>query len=184
MRILGGKKVNTGQRERLQLSGRMDERLRRAFPVLQFVADALAWAIAVPVATWLRYDLRIRPIDVAGVMIVTGVAICAQGAIGFGFGLYRRRYHYGSLDEVRVLGISMAAVALATGVVSQSVDETWVPRSVPVLAGLLALVLAMVVRFSARLIEERRLGPSPERSEPVIVFGAGASGAQIVKSQM
>ncbi|MFT6289463.1 MAG: dTDP-glucose 4,6-dehydratase [Ilumatobacter sp.] len=170
--------------EKRALSVGMDARVRRAFPALQFGADAFAWAIAVPAATLLRYDLRIGPIDVFGVVIVMVLAIVCQAGIGLGFGLYRRHYNYGSLDEVRVLGMSIGAVAVIATVVVQAAGGSWVPRSVPVLAAFLALALTMVVRFAARLVEERHSGPSLENSEPVIVFGAGASGEQIIKSLM
>jgi FlaA1/EpsC-like NDP-sugar epimerase len=178
------KSVIDKQRTGLAWSASMDDRLRRAFPALQFFADALAWAVAFPVVTWLRYDLRIAPFEVGHVAMFAAIAIVAQGAIGLGFGLYRRRYHYASFDEVRVLGFSMGAVALIMTMVAQLGNGSWVPRSVPLLAGLFALVLASVARFSARLVEERHRGPSHEHSEPVVVFGAGASGTQIVKSLM
>lgn len=169
------------QLEEARRSGRLEARLRHAFPQLQFAADAIAWAIAVPVTTLLRYDLRPNPIDWAGVALVAVVAVVAQGLIGYAFGLYRRRYHYASLEEVRVLGFTVAAVALVIFVVAQIGEGGLVPRTVPAFAALLSIVLAMVVRFSARLVEERQLRPSHENSEPVLVFGAGMYGSQMVK---
>ncbi|MGA9276238.1 SDR family NAD(P)-dependent oxidoreductase [Ilumatobacter sp.] len=162
-------------------SASTDARLRRAFPIMQFAGDALAWVVAIPVTTLLRYDLRPAPIDWRGVAIVVLAAIAAQGAIGYALGLYRRRYHYASLEEVRVLGFTMAAVAVVIFVVAHPNEGALVPRTVPALALLLALVLAAIVRFSARLVEERQRRPSEDLSEPIIVYGAGRSGSQMIK---
>ncbi len=157
--------------------------LRRVFPILQFVADALAWAVAVPVATFLRYDLRFGPINVAGVLTIVAVAVVAQGLLGLALGLYRRRYHYGSFDEVRVLGLCIGLVGLITFGFEVAVGGgAFVPRSVPLLAAFLALVAAAVVRYLARLVEDRHLRPSADDSEPLVIYGAGNAGAQIART--
>jgi FlaA1/EpsC-like NDP-sugar epimerase len=158
---------------------RLDAQLRRAFPLIQYVLDASAWAVAIPLTTFLRYDLRLRPIDPLGVTTVVVVAIVLQGVVGLGVGLYRRRYHYGSFDEVRVLGISMAVVAGALFVVAQLGRGALVPRTVPLLAAGLALVIAVMVRYVTRLLEDGYYMPSTREVEPIVVFGAGQSGAQI-----
>ena len=169
----------------LEQSGRratLEAGLRRAFPLLQFLADAAAWAIAVPVTTFLRYDMRLDPLNEAGVLATVAVAIVLQGLVGLGLGLYRRRYHYGSFDEVRVLGFCIAIVAAATSVLARGFGGSLVPRSVPVLAGFLALVAAVVCRYVARLVEDRRRRPPVDESEPIVVFGAGDAGNQITRT--
>ena len=171
--------------------GRPDRRaalsvaLRRAFPVLQFLGDALAWAVAVPAATFLRYDLRVAPINVLGLAGITLLAVAAQGVIGLAAGLYRRRYHYGSFDEVRVLGICVALVGAVTFAFELVFGSgSLVPRSVPILAAFLALVLAAVIRYVARLIEDGHLRPSADHSVPLVVYGAGHTGAQITRTML
>ena len=105
-----------------------------------------------------------------------------QGLVGLSLGLYRRRYHYGSFDEVRVLGFCVAIVAVATFVLARLFGGSLVPRSVPVLAAFLALVLAVVCRYVARLVEDRHLRPPDDQSEPIVVFGAGDAGNQITRT--
>jgi FlaA1/EpsC-like NDP-sugar epimerase len=158
---------------------RLDARLRRAFPAIQFAVDAFAWTVAVPVTTILRYDLRLKPVDEQGVALIVVVAIVLQGVVGAAFGLYRRRYHYGSFDEVRVLGYSVAAVSALLLVVAQIGSGGLVPRTVPVLAGFLALVIAAVSRYAARLLEDQLFLATGDDVEPIVVLGAGHSGAQI-----
>ncbi len=152
------------------------------FPLIQFAVDALAWAIAIPVTTLLRYDLRVGPVDEVGMLIIVCVAIVLQGVAGRAVGLYRRRYHYGSFDEVRVLGTSMAIVGCVLFVAALIDQGGLVPRTVPVLATFLALVIAVVARYAARLIEEHQFLVDGDATEPLLVVGAGQSGAQIART--
>jgi FlaA1/EpsC-like NDP-sugar epimerase len=171
--------------------GRPDRRaelgaaLRRVFPLLQFLADGLAWAVAVPVATFLRYDLRFAPINALGVVVTILLAVGAQGLIGLVVGLYRRRYHYGSFEEVRVLGLCIALVGLVIFGFELAVGAgSFVPRSVPLLAAFLALAAATVIRYVARLVEDRHLRPPADHSEPLVVYGAGHTAAQITRTML
>ncbi len=59
-----------------------------------------------------------------------------------------------------------------------------VPRTAPIIAGFLALVIAFAVRSLARLLEDHGLRPAIERSEAVVVFGAGNAGRQIVRTML
>jgi FlaA1/EpsC-like NDP-sugar epimerase len=160
----------------------LDATLRQAFPLIQFLVDATAWAVAVPVSTYLRYDMRIEPINNVGVLVTVGVAIVLQGVVGLSIGLYRRRFHYGSFDEVRVLGLCIAIVAVGTSAFASLRGGALVPRSVPVLAAFLALVFAAVWRYVARWVEDHHLRPPESGSEPIVVFGAGDAGDQITRT--
>jgi FlaA1/EpsC-like NDP-sugar epimerase len=155
--------------------------VRRRLPIVQFLLDAAAWFVAIPLATYARYDFDLSPVNARGVAWIALVAIVLQGAVGWLLGLYRRQYHYGSLEEVRTLGLSMAAVALLSLAVVRAFPGT-VPRSVPILGGCLAVVIGCVVRYVARLFEEHSLRPPPERSVPIVVLGAGNAGSQIVRT--
>jgi FlaA1/EpsC-like NDP-sugar epimerase len=163
---------------------RVDAFVRRHLPVVQFVHDAAAWAIAVPFATYARFDFDAGPVNEAGMLWATVLAISLQGVIGALLGLYRRQYNYGSLDEVRALALSVAGVSLVGLGVARAFGGSMVPRTAPVIAGFLALVMAFGVRYVARLVEDRTLRPSVDRSEPVVVFGAGNAGRQIVRTML
>ena len=156
---------------------------RRRLPIVQFALDGLAWVAAIPFATVARYDFQLDPVSWAGVACAVLAAATLQGVIGMLLGLYRRQYHYGSLEEVRALGLTMLGVVpLTIGVVRAFPGS--VPRSVPIVAALTALVLAFLVRYLARLAEDFGLRPLPSRSNPVVVFGAGNAGRQIVRTML
>lgn len=167
----------------LSRTGRAIALARRRLPVVQFVLDALAWSVAIPFASYARYDFEFGPVNWSGVAGAVLVAVVLQGVIGLLLGLYRRQFHYGSFEEVRAVGLSMlGVVALTIGVMRAFPDS--VPRSVPIVAGFLAIVVAFVVRYLARLAEDAGLRPLPQRSEPVVVFGAGNAGRQIVRTML
>ena len=56
---------------------RVDMLVRRHLPLVQFLFDALAWSLAIPVATLARYDFHIGPANEAGIewAIVLGLAV-------------------------------------------------------------------------------------------------------------
>src|SRR5256885_16044257 len=71
-------------------------RLRRLVLV---VWDSGAWAVALYLATLLRYELDITQINPVGLAIITVVAIVTQLAVGAAFRLYQGRYWIGSVDD-------------------------------------------------------------------------------------
>jgi FlaA1/EpsC-like NDP-sugar epimerase len=156
--------------------------LKRAFPLVQYAVDAGAWIVAVPVTTVMRYDMQVRLVNKSGVIATTMVAVLLQGAFGLMLGLYRRRYRYASFEEFRALGYCVGLVGVAMFILAGPFGGSLVPRSVPVLAAFLALVLACVGRYLARLLEERHLGPPLDGTQPLVVFGAGRAGAEITRT--
>lgn len=156
---------------------------RRRLPIVQFILDAGCWAAAIVFATLARYDFRLEPVDWTGTLRLAGVAVISQALIGLLLGLYRRQFHYASFEEVRALGLAMLGVVPITiGVVRA--DPGSVPRSVPFAAASFALVLGLLVRYLARLAEDYGLRPPPDASKPLVIFGAGNAGRQIVRTML
>ena len=156
-------------------------RLRRGFPVLQALADSLAWAVALPLAAVLRYDFAIDEVDWGGVLAFIAVAVALQIGVGASLGMYRRRYHYGSFDEMRIVAASMAITGGVLFIAALLSGGAWVPRSVPILAASIALVLAAAARFIARLVEDRHLLPA-DHAAPLVVVGAGEAATQMIRT--
>ena len=140
--------------------------------------------VAVFGATFLRYDMRLAPVNVRGVVLVALVAGLTQVVVGYAFGLYRRGFRYGSFDEMRRLAPAMGVTALVAFIVVALDGGSLVPRSVPVLALFLALVIASVWRFLQRLHEDTLLRPRADGSEPLVIIGAGRAGTNLVRSMV
>jgi FlaA1/EpsC-like NDP-sugar epimerase len=167
--------------DRSRRASALEAALRRRFPLVQAVVDAGVWFVAVIVATGLRYDGRFDKTDIAGMLVVASVAAILQVLVGLSFGLYRRRYHYGAFDEVKVLAGVVVAVGVGLLFLALVEGGGWVPRSVPVIAASIALVLASAARFVARLAEDAYRRPADQSSEPLVVLGAGEAGQQITR---
>lgn len=157
---------------------------RRRLPAVQFALDALAWAAAVPLMTLGRFDFDAGRMNVTGLAWTIVLCVVLQGAIGLVLGLYRRHYHYGSFEETKALGLTMAAVGFVTLGVARAFSGSMVPRTVPLMATFAAVVFAFTIRYLARLIEDRGLRPAVERSQAVVVLGAGNAGRQIVRTML
>jgi len=168
----------------LDWAHRFDIVARRHLPILQYALDAVAWIVSIPFATVARYDFELREVRPGGIALAVLIAVTLQLVIGFSLGLYRRRYHYGSFDEARMVAYSVAGTAAVSLVIARAFGGTLIPRSVPVVSAFLALVIASVVRYMVRIFEDRKLRPAVDRSEPVVVFGAGNAGAQITRTML
>ena len=90
----------------------------RWLPFIHLAVDAFVWALAIPLTTILRYDFELRPVSGPGLTLAVVVAIVGQGVFGFATGLYRRRWRYGSFDELFALGISVLLTGVALTVVA------------------------------------------------------------------
>jgi len=94
----------------------------------------------------------------------------------------RGRHIVGSFDEISAVTFSAALTVLVATMGTFLFSPTPIPRSVPIIAGALALVLMLAGRFTLRLIRQRNR--TPALAERVIIFGAGDSGEQIVRQMI
>lgn len=158
-----------------------DPRFRAwARPFHQAAIDGLIWAIAIPATTMLRYDLHLQNVSWSGVATVMIFAVTGQLSIGYTLGLYRRRFRYGSFDELMALGMSVLLVGLMLSALVWAPNAATVPRSVPILATGLTGSGAMAVRSLRRLWRVKKA--RPDAAAPIIVVGAGDAAHDIVRS--
>lgn len=120
---------------------------------LRFAGDARVWLALVPAA-------------------VAGLAVFEA------MGLYRTivRHISGEVLRIALAGAVVAAVVLAA---SAAMLAAPVPRSVPGIFALLLLIAVIGVRYAIRLLIRR---PEQRNREPVIVYGAGEAGRQVVNA--
>ena len=90
-------------------------------------------------------------------------------------------------DDIRrdtrlVASVGVTAVVLA--VANRFLLGYLVPTSVTLIGGLLALALMVGIRYTWRLLLERRLRPSGEHLTRVLVFGAGEGGARLITAML
>jgi FlaA1/EpsC-like NDP-sugar epimerase len=147
-------------------------------------ADATAWAVGLPVAVWNRYEWNMTEAQVRSTIAVVAIAVATQMLAGYARYVFRGRDGFGTFDDVRAVFSTVAVTAVVVLAVDLTQPTRPVPASAPIVGGALALVLMLAVRYAHRLRRERRLRPDASAAAPVILFGAGAAGQELLRSML
>ncbi|MDA2989576.1 MAG: polysaccharide biosynthesis protein, partial [Actinomycetota bacterium] len=150
-------------------------------PAIHLAADISVWISALLLGTWLRYEFALRYVSLESLAVTAGVIVGSQFVVGVVFGVYRRRWRYGSFDEAMAVALTFGA----SGVVGTSFAffaNGTVPRSVPVIATALAGLLAVAGRSFWRLWNSRVERPTEAR--PAVVVGAGEVATQTIRTML
>lgn len=148
---------------------------------LFLLLDVVAWAVSLTAALLFRFEFAAEPAHWSGTAMVLILAVSAQWVAGYLAGLYRGKHRHGTFEEVRALSLLVLGVSAAVSAALLVVGPVWqVPRSTMLVAGPLALVIMLGLRYLHRLRRESRLGPSANAA-PTLVFGAGMLGELIVR---
>jgi len=152
---------------------------------LRTVLDFVMWVLAYAIAVYLRYDLDLPAGVGRGMWRRLFVLGLIQVACGVALGLYRRRWRYGSFDELLGVAASAAIGTVVAYVVNtRFFDIRFVPRSTVLIGGFIGLVFMATTRYLWRAIHDRRQRPNATQGVPTIVFGAGEAGTSIVRQLM
>jgi FlaA1/EpsC-like NDP-sugar epimerase len=150
----------------------------------RLLLDLFSWSVAAWVAVFLRFDFEIPQNFRQNLLQFIPFIGAVQLAIGLVSGLYRRRWRYGSIDEVAALVITSSATTVVVAVFNNWVFE---PRLLPMsaiwFAGVVGLVLMAGIRYAWRLLLERRSRPGIN-ADRTIVFGAGDGGDQAIRAML
>ena len=144
------------------------------------LADAMAWAFALVVSLFLRFDLTFTSIDWSGFEVVLMLGLVLQFTLGVSLGLYHGRFKLGSFEELWGLVVMTLVTALVVFVLNIGPLDREVPASVPLTAGLLTLIVAAGMRYGWRWIAERALLPAGGATR-LVIFGSGETGTQIAR---
>jgi FlaA1/EpsC-like NDP-sugar epimerase len=157
--------------------------------VAQFVLDILAWVLAVAIAlvmrSYLQGEVDIRGVVQSTLIRVLPVVSVVQAVTGYIVGIYRRRWRYGSFDEVKGLILSaLITTVFLMGIrfLDTSVDAF--PRSAIIAGGIFGLFFTTASRYTWRLVREQLRRPSAHNSTKLIIYGAGEGGIQIVNTML
>lgn len=160
-------------------SARKLSTLRRA---VQATWDLLSWILAGVFATILRYDGLLPDGAFTRALILGAVLGIVQVAIGFGIQRVRGRHVIGSFDEIASLSLATGITAVLGLVILLVIDPPYLPRTVPLIAGAIALGIMLGGRFMLRAFRQRIA--TPREGERALIYGAGESGEQIVRQML
>jgi FlaA1/EpsC-like NDP-sugar epimerase len=145
--------------------------------------DALIWGAAMFAAGWMRFDFVATQVPVRGVLLFALAAMLGQLVVGGFVGPYAVGHQRGSFEEI--IGVARTVAVVGTGLFVWALltNPALVPRSVPVSAGALALLMMFALRYVVRAVNTHR-SATRKGDRRVILFGAGDAGRGLVRSMM
>jgi len=145
--------------------------------------DAAIWFTAIYGATWLRFDFMDASMLTHGTLRFAGAACLAYLVVGTLIGPYSVGHKRGSFEETADLSGTVLATASGLLILAFFAKPLLVPRSVPVIAGTLALIAMFAARFLIRSWRSTH-ALTGENERRVIVFGAGEAGRRLLRNMM
>jgi FlaA1/EpsC-like NDP-sugar epimerase len=147
------------------------------------VFDSLVWIAAYLLASLVRLNLDADKVPWSHVFVVTAVVVVAYALVCWPLRLHLGRSPLASLDEMLRLGSAVTVVTALVFVANFVTNPSYIPRSIPLTAGLAALIVMAWGRAMVRWRRERLISVRGEPGkEPVIVVGAGVAGRQLIRS--
>jgi len=145
--------------------------------------DLCAAAVAWMAAYALRFNFDIPPVFAEAMWRNIPWIIVLQAVIFHGFGLYRGIWRFASIPDLRRIALAAGTAGLAIPALLMMLQQlNDVPRSVLVLHPLLLVVIMGGSRFLYRAWKDGQLlSPRQFNAEPVIVMGAGAASAALLR---
>ena len=156
-------------------------RLHRFATPARIVLDILAWCAATATAIYLRFGLTFDDKATTGLFKILPIVVVLQVLVGTTVGLYRRKWRYGSFDEVAALVVASVLVSALLFVLNAYYfDVRPIPQSAVIVGGILGLVLMAGCRYVWRLTLEQARRPDDRSAERLLVYGAGEGGIQVL----
>jgi nucleoside-diphosphate-sugar epimerase len=145
------------------------------------------WSLTAIAASYARFEYQGHhdPFGAtkSSVIRVLPIVLVVHALVGYVVGIYRRRWRYGSFDEISGL---VVATFITTSVlfVLRFFDNSLnpFPRSVIFISGLAGLCFVAASRYSWRLIREQLRRPTAQTAAKILVYGAGEGGIQMVNT--
>ncbi|CAN5673424.1 nucleoside-diphosphate sugar epimerase/dehydratase [soil metagenome] len=160
------------------------KRMRRQ---TRFFLDIAAWTLATPLAFLIRHDGAVPAESLSAMLLITAALAGFKLLAHLYFGLHRQTWHKIAFRDLRALLQAVAAVtAGSAGLVFFVGPALGVPRSVPLLDGLIALLLLVSLRAAARYWHESSVSrelKTTDRSR-VLIIGAGEAGTLIAREML
>jgi FlaA1/EpsC-like NDP-sugar epimerase len=149
-----------------------------------FGHDVITAAIAWLAAYWLRFNFDVPPDYAAAMLSLLPLIVGVHALVFWTLGLYRGMWRYASLPDLQriIVAVGLAAIAVPALLAMLRMDDL-VPRSVFLITPALLALAMGGSRLAYRAWREGRLTTlvSKPQSAPVLVLGAGAAAAALLK---
>jgi len=153
-----------------------------------FILDILLLALTPAIALALRVDLPWDERFTVGLQFYTIFTVPVKIITLNIFGIYKRLWRYASVDAIISIlwsvGISSVIIsgsvfiALGSGIL----HNISLPRSIPIIDGMLTLIVISATRLSLRMIQHQTGGRQTNRGgKRVLIAGAGDAGQMVAR---
>ncbi len=155
--------------------------------IIQFFLDTVALSCTAMVVSYWRFVYQVHPDPMGAtqdtVFRVIPLVFLIQAIVGYVVGIYRRRWRYGSFDEIAGL-LTTTTISIAILLFLRFFDKSLnpYPRSVIVVGGFAGVFLMAANRYVWRLIREQLRRPTEDTATKILVYGAGEGGIQMVNT--
>ena len=149
--------------------------------IIEITFDYLIWVCSTFLAVILRYDGTLPAYSEIKILQLGTLGAFLFIVIGMFFSIYSQRYQKGSIEELLIFSIIIAIVTLITFSIRLIFVLPNLPRSTPIVSGLIALVFILAIRF----INNRnilKLYSSNSSNLTTIIYGAGQTGRKLFES--
>ena len=150
--------------------------------IFQLTWDAIAWVIAVPIATLLRYEWNPPSSSLVNAVLAGIILAILQTVVSLLMQALNGRYVIGSFDEIFGVTISALIVSALFAIVLISLGGTFLPRTISITSMVFADLAMLGGRFAVRSIRQNVV--LSKNSQRVLIYGAGNSGEQIVRQMI
>ncbi len=156
-------------------------KLQKYATLARILLDILAWCAATATAIYLRFGLTFDRTATSGLFKVLPMVAVLQVLVGTAVGLYRRKWRYGSFDEVAALVVASFLTSTLLFILNGYYFKVRpIPQSAVIVGGVLGLVLMAGCRYVWRLTLEQARRPDDRSAERLLVYGAGEGGIQVL----
>lgn len=153
-----------------------------------FILDILLLALTPAIALALRVDLPWDEHFTTGLLYYILFSVPLKIITFYIFGFYKRLWRYASMDAIVSIlwGVGISIVVI-TGTVfilfgSGLLIDISLPRSIPLIDGMLTLIVIGSIRMSLRMVQyQAGGGHSKEGGKRVLIAGAGDAGQMVAR---
>jgi FlaA1/EpsC-like NDP-sugar epimerase len=145
------------------------------------------WSVTAIAASYARFEYQDHhdPFGATqnSVIRVIPIVLVVHAIVGYVVGIYRRRWRYGSFDEIGGLVVA-ALITTSVLFLLRFFDDSLnpFPRSVIFISGFAGLCFVAASRYVWRLTREQLRRPTAQTAAKILVYGAGEGGIQMVNT--
>ena len=153
--------------------------------LLKFIVDLALWGAALPLAYYLRIEDQFAA-HAGEIMTVALLVLPVKAAVLYFLSFHRQSWTKTSVwDMLRIVqGVAVATIVFFIIMVLAQ-DAVYVPRSVPLIEGVLTILMLSGARMGVRMLDEgrrrRTVHKSARGADRVLVAGAGEAGTMLAR---